>query len=131
MAKTKPKEEPQTAPAPSSAPAAAAPSPAPREYHEKQEKSEKHEKREKQEKHEKQQPEKQEKHEKRGMGVWGPILAGVLLIAFGFIIFLANYYSVPDYLWWPIFLVIVGVAVIIYAIFATSMMRRSPTPPPA
>ena len=124
MAKTKPKEEekpkeePQTVPAPPSSP--------PRERYEKQEKGEKHEK---QEKHEKEGPEKGEKHEKRGMGIWGPILAGILLIAFGIIIFLANWYGVPNYLWWPIFLVILGIAVIIYAIFATSMMRRNPSPP--
>jgi uncharacterized membrane protein len=117
--KSKEEEQPQTTQAP----------PPPRtERYEKQEKGEKHEKQEKQEKHEKETPGKSEKHEKRGWGVWGLVFAGTLLVAFGIIIFLANWYSVPSRLWWPLFLIIAGIAVIIYVIIATTAMHRSPLP---
>ena len=56
------------------------------------------------------------------------MIAGVLLIAFGIIIFLANSYGVPSWLWWPVFLIIVGIAVVIYFIIATTAMRRNPKP---
>jgi F0F1-type ATP synthase assembly protein I len=91
------------------------------------ERYEKHEKGEKQEKHEKQAPEKHEKHEKRGMGVTGAIIAGTLLIILGVIILLQIWYpSVP---WWPILLILAGIAIIVYGIMATSAMRKSPRPP--
>jgi Flp pilus assembly protein TadB len=97
------------------------------ERYEKHEKGEKQEKKEKQEKHEKQTPEKYEKHEKRGMGVAGAIIAGLLLIILGVIIFLRILY--PSVLWWPIFLILVGIAIIVYGIMVTAAMHRSPKPP--
>jgi F0F1-type ATP synthase assembly protein I len=95
------------------------------ERNEKQEKDEKHEKHEK---HEKESPEKGEKHEKRGIGIWGSVLAGVLLVILGMTVFLADWYkvSIP---WWPVFLIFVGIMIIVYAVIATSAMRRSPRPP--
>jgi len=108
-----------------------APAPPSRERYEKQEKAEKHEKHEKhekQEKYEKQGYEKGEKHEKRGWGLWGAIFGGILLIFFGFAVFFASYYGVPGWIWWPIFLIIVGIAVLVYFIAATTMTRRSPSP---
>ena len=114
---SKPKEEPKTSEAPPRA-----------RRDEKQEKYEKHEKGEKQEKHEKGEHEKGEKHEKSGIGVMGSMIAGVLIIAFGVIIFLARWYSVPE-LGWPIFLVIAGIAIILFALFALTARRRSPAPP--
>lgn len=95
------------------------------ERYEKQEKGEKHEK---QEKHEKESPEKGEKHEKRGVGVWGAVLAGLLLVILGTLVFLVNWYNV-SFPWWPVFLILVGVIIIVYAVIATSTMRRSPSPP--
>ena len=58
----------------------------------------------------------------------GSMIAGALLVVIGVIIFLAEWYnvSVP---WWPIFLVLVGIAIIVYAVIATSAKRRSPAPP--
>ena len=99
------------------------------EKHEKGEKHEKYEKQEKHEKHEKQAPEKYEKHEKRGMGVAGAMIVGLVLIILGVIIFLAIWYniSVPA---WPVFLIVVGIAIIVYGVMATSARRRSPPPPP-
>ena len=102
------------------------------ERYEKQEKGEKHEKQEKgekQEKHEKEAPEKSEKHEKRGVGILGSVIVGTLLVIFGIIILLINTANIPSNLGWPIFLVIVGVAVILYVLFAASTMRRNPSPP--
>lgn len=95
------------------------------ERYEKQEKGEKHEKHEK---HEKKSPEKSEKHEKRGIGIWGSVLAGVLLVILGMTVFLADWYkvSIP---WWPVGLISVGIIIIVYAVIATSAMRRSPQPP--
>lgn len=98
------------------------------ERYEKQEKDEKHEKHEKQEKQEKEVSEKSEKHEKKGLGIWGSVLAGILLVVFGIIILLAEWYGVPSWLWWPIFLIMAGIAVVIYVIVATVAMRRSPPP---
>jgi len=114
---SKPKEEPKTSEAPPRA-----------RRDEKQEKYEKHEKGEKQEKHEKGEHEKGEKHEKSGIGVMGSMIAGVLIIAFGVIIFLSRWYSVPE-LGWPIFLVIAGIAIILFALFASTAKRRSPALP--
>jgi cation transport ATPase len=116
-------EEPQAPSAPASAPA-----PPQRERYEKQEKREKQEKHEKHEKQEKQGYEKGEKHEKRGWSIWGSVLGGILLIFFGVAILFADYYSVPSWIWWPIFLIIIGIAIMIYVIAATSMTRRTPRP---
>jgi F0F1-type ATP synthase assembly protein I len=97
------------------------------ERYEKHEKGEKHEKHEKQEK---QAPEKYEKHEKRGIGFASAIIAGILLIILGVVIFLAILYnvSIP---WGPIFLILAGIVIIAYGVMATSARRRSPLPPPA
>jgi len=118
-AKTPQKEEAK--PKPAEAPPRA-------ERGEKYEKHEKGEKREKGEKHEKGEYEKGEKHEKRGFGVWGSVIAGLLLIVFGVLAYLVNVYGL-QYLWWPIFLIVIGVAIIAYAFVITSARRRSPPPP--
>lgn len=99
------------------------------ERDEKEEKHEKHEKQEKHEKHEKGEFEKHEKHEKREVGVKGSIIAGLLLIVLGVIVYLVRVYNV-SYLWWPLTFIIIGIAIIIYALIATSARRRNPQPPP-
>jgi hypothetical protein len=92
------------------------------------EKQEKYEKHEKHEKHEKGEPEKGEKHEKTEIGIMGSILAGILIIVFGLLIFFARVYGFQE-LWWPIFVICIGIAIIAYAIIASSSRRRSPAPP--
>ncbi len=89
---------------------------------EKAEKGEKAEKREKEEKEE-----KTEKHEKREFGVIGPLIGGLILIFVGLMFYLA----VTGYLrWqtiWPLFLVIIGIIIIIGAVYAAmTATRRNP-----
>jgi pilus assembly protein TadC len=91
--------------------------------------SEKAEKGEKQEKHEKQEPEKGEKHEKGEYGFVGWLIGGLILILIGFFALL----QVSGYLsWgagWALVLLIIGVIVIITAVyFANRARRRYPSP---
>lgn len=90
----------------------------PAEYRrEKAEKAEKHEKVEKRE--------KTEKYEKREFGVIGPLVGGLILIFLG----LMFYLQVTGFLGWEIlwafFFVIVGIIIIIGAVYAA---RRHPRP---
>ena len=92
--------------------------------HYRSEKSEKGEKREKEEK-----GEKTEKHEKREFGILGPLIGGLILILVGFMLYLA----VTGYLrWqviWPLFIIIVGVVIIVGAVYgAITAARRQPRP---
>jgi len=109
------------APLKAEAPVQAAPAPAPQ-------RGEKAEKGEKQEKHEKQEPEKGEKHEKGEYGFIGWLIGGLILILVGFFALLqfASYLS-----WgagWALVLLIIGVIVIIAAVyFTTSARKRYPS----
>lgn len=105
------------APLKAEAPVQAAPPPAPQ-------RGEKTEKGEKQEKQEKQEPEKGEKQEKGEYGFIGWLIGGVVLILIGFFALLqfAGYLT-----WgagWAFVLLIVGVIVIIAAVYLTTRARR-------
>jgi uncharacterized membrane protein YvbJ len=91
--------------------------------------SEKAEKGEKQEKHEKQEPEKGEKHEKGEYGFVGWLVGGLILVLIGFFSLLqfAGYFS--SGIMGALVLLIIGVIVIIAAVYFTSRARkRYPSP---
>jgi hypothetical protein len=92
------------------------------------EKSEKQEKGEKQEKHEKNEPEKGEKHEKGEFGFIGWVVGGLILVFLGAIAFLnVTYNFVNPLIGWALFLLVVGVIIIVAAIYiATSARKRHP-----
>jgi uncharacterized membrane protein YvbJ len=91
---------------------------------------EKAEKHEKQEKREKQEPEKGEKHEKGEYGFIGWLIGGLILIVIGAMAFLnINYNFINTAMGWALFLLILGVIIIIVAVYFASMARRrSPSP---
>lgn len=86
--------------------------------------SEKAEKGEKQEKQEKQEPEKGEKHEKGEYGFVGWLVGGLILILIGFFALL----NISGYLSWPIgwaiVLLIIGVVIIVSAVYFAGMARK-------
>jgi predicted lipid-binding transport protein (Tim44 family) len=90
------------------------------------EKEEKHEKREKEEKHEKK--EKTEKGEKREYGYIGPLIGGLVMIALGVMFYLAITTSIGNVAW-AFFIILIGIIIIIGAIYAATMAsRRQPQP---
>jgi hypothetical protein len=91
---------------------------------------EKAEKGEKQEKHEKQQPEKGEKQEKGEYGVVGWLIGGLILILIGFFALLQFAHIIPSGTAWALGLLVIGVIVIIVAVYLTTMARKR-LPPPA
>jgi cation transport ATPase len=103
------------------APAAPAPAPTPQPHRE-----EKHEKQEKEEKHEK--GEKTEKHEKRQYGPIGPIIAGIVLIALGLIAYLSITLNLPQNLLWAWFFIVVGITIVLAALYAAVMASRRHPP---
>jgi len=105
------------APLKAEAPVQAAPAPAPQ-------RGEKAEKGEKQEKHEKQEPEKGEKHEKGEYGFIGWLIGGVVLILIGFFALLQFARIIDPGQAGAFVLLIVGVIVIIAAVYLTTMARR-------
>jgi uncharacterized membrane protein YvbJ len=105
------------APLKAEAPVQAAPVPAPQ-------RGEKAEKGEKQEKHEKQEPEKGEKHEKGEHGFVGWLIGGIVLILIGFLALLRFSGYLASGLEWALFLLIIGVIVIIAAVYLTTMARK-------
>lgn len=94
------------------------------------EKAEKQEKGEKQEKHEKQESEKGEKHEKGEFGFIGWLIGGLVLIFIGAMAFLNVYYHFANTaVGWALILLVIGVIIIIAAIyFAMTARKRSPHP---
>jgi len=89
------------------------------------EKTEKHEKREKEEKGEKREKaEKTEKHEKREFGVIGPLIGGLILIVVGFMFYLQVTGFLRRQVASALFLIIVGVIIIVGALYATMMATR-------
>jgi membrane protein insertase Oxa1/YidC/SpoIIIJ len=105
------------APLKAEAPVQAAPAPAPQ-------RGEKAEKGEKQEKHEKQEPEKGEKHEKGEYGFIGWLIGGVVLILIGFFALLQFAGYLTSGMGWAFVLLVVGVVIIIAAVYLTTMARR-------
>jgi uncharacterized membrane protein YvbJ len=93
------------------------------------EKTEKHEKREKEEKGEKREKEeKTEKHEKREFGVIGPLIGGLILIFVGFLFYLQVTGFLGRQVASALFLVIVGIIIIVGALYAATMAaRRNPS----
>jgi zinc-ribbon domain len=88
------------------------------------------EKSEKGEKHEKNQGEKGEKHEKGGFGHIGWLIGGIIVIVIGILAFAraTGYLSQP--IEGAVTLLIIGIAIIIVAIYLSTMARRrSPAPP--
>lgn len=100
-------------------PVAAAPAPAP-PIAEKAEKAEKREKGEKTEKRE-----KEEKHEKGEFGILAPLIGGLILIFLGLMSYLQITGILRREVAWASFLIIIGVVIIVGALYAT---RRHPRP---
>ena len=95
-------------------------------YRRRDEKSEKNEKQEKQER-----PEKGEKQEKGEHGFIGYLIGGLILITLGLfsVLQLSDYFKDPGQSW-AIMLLIIGVIIIIGAIYVAMVARkRSPQPP--
>jgi len=92
------------------------------------EKAEKHEKREKEEKERGEKREKGEKHEKREYGFVGPLIGGLILIFLGLMFFLAMTTAISWGAAAAIFLVIVGIIIILGAIYAMTMAGRRHPP---
>jgi Flp pilus assembly protein TadB len=91
--------------------------------------SEKAEKGEKQEKQEKQEPEKGEKHEKGQYGYVGWLVGGLVLILIGFFALLQISNIVTSGIGWALVFLIIGVVVIIAAIyFASKARKQNPLP---
>jgi ribosomal protein S27AE len=111
----------KAAPPPAPAPAPAPPAPPVRQ--EKQEKQEKREKGEKQEK-----TEKGEKHEKQGIGLLAPIAGGIVLIMLGVMAFLSLQPGINQPMLWAYFLVIIGIVVIVVAIYGAMIAARRHPP---
>ena len=85
------------------------------------------EKSEKDEKHEKQ--EKGEKGEKRGYGFMGPLIGGLILIFLGASFWLETTGTLDPRYVWSFFLLLVGIAVIIAALYvALVVSKRHPRP---
>jgi cation transport ATPase len=105
------------------------PAPSAQPYHRRDEKSEKNEKQEKQ--RNRNQPEKGEKQEKGETGFIGYLIGGLILITFGLfsVLQLSGYFTVDSGQSWAIMLLIIGVIIIIGAIYMAMVARkRSPQP---
>jgi uncharacterized membrane protein YvbJ len=96
----------------------------------KAEKAEKHEKQEKREKGEKaEKREKAEKHEKREFGYIGSLIGGLILIFIGLMFYLALTTSINWAAAGAFIIVIIGILVIVGAVYAAMMAsRRHPKP---
>jgi hypothetical protein len=103
------------------------PPPPPQPFQRKEEKSEKNEKQEKN-----QRQEKGEKNEKGEQGYVGYLIGGLILIVFGLfsVLQISNYFTVNSGQSWAIMLLIIGVIIIVGAIYVVLVARqRSPKPP--
>ena len=84
--------------------------------------------REKAEKEEKR--EKAEKYEKREFGYVGPFVGGVILIFLGVMFYLAAIDRIQVRDWGPIFLIVVGIIIVVFGLYAAFIAaERSPKPP--
>jgi hypothetical protein len=94
------------------------------------EKSEKNEKQEKQEKN--QHPQRDEKQEKGEGGFIGYLIGGLILITLGLfsVLQISGYFTVNTGQSWAVMLLIIGIIIIVGAIYvALIARRRSPQPP--
>jgi len=101
------------------APQPAASAPAPPPTHVKYEKEEKHEKHEKHE--------KEEKHEKGEYAFLGPLIGGIILIIIGLMSYLqitGLINEVTRGILWAFFIIVVGLLLIIGALYAMTTARR-------
>jgi pilus assembly protein TadC len=99
-------------------------------YRRRDEKSEKNEKQEKQEKN--QSSQRGEKQEKGESGFIGYLIGGLILITLGFfsVLQISGYFTANSGQSWAIMLLIIGIIIIIGAIYvALIARRRSPQPP--
>jgi len=93
------------------------------------EKAEKHEKREKEEKEEREKKEKTEKREKREFGYIGSLVGGLILIFVGLMFYLTVTEMFPVRALWTFLIVIIGIVIIVGAVYAAMMAsRRHPEP---
>jgi F0F1-type ATP synthase assembly protein I len=106
--------------------AAAPPAPSRAEKEEKREKHEKGEKREKEEKDQREKREKTEKHEKRGYeyGFAGTLVGGLILILLGLMFYIALTTTIGWGVIGAFCAVIIGIIIIIGAIYAATMASR-------
>ena len=98
-------------------------------YRRRDEKSEKNEKQEKQEKQ--QRPERGEKQEKGEAGFIGYLIGGLILITLGLfsVLQISGYFTADSGQSWAVMLLIIGVIIIIGAIYvAMGARKRSPQP---
>ncbi len=106
------------------------PAPSSQPYPRRNEKSEKNEKNEKQEKNNRQ--EKGQNQEKGETGFIGYLIGGLILITLGLfsVLQLSNYFQTNSGQSWAIMLLIIGVIIIVGAIYvAMTARKRSPLPP--
>ena len=102
------------------------PAPPTQPYQRRNEKAEKNEKQEKNN-----QPEKGEKQEKGEQGFIGYLIGGLILITLGLfsVLQLSGYFNVDSAQSWALMLLIIGVIIIIGAVYmAMSARKRSPRP---
>ncbi len=96
------------------------PAPPPPTYYRREEKTEKREKNE---------PEKGEKHEKGEFGHIGWLIAGVVIIIVGLLAYFRAAGFIASQYEGPVVLLVVGIAVIVLAVWLSTMARkRNPTP---
>jgi predicted lipid-binding transport protein (Tim44 family) len=107
---------------------AARAAPSPPQYPQRNEKGEKNEKNEKQEKN--QPHEKGEKHEKGEFGFVGWLIGGLVLIVIGFFAYAHAVGFIAQPYENALVLLIIGVAIIIVAIYLSTMARRRHPAPP-
>jgi hypothetical protein len=104
---------------------AARAAPPPPQYPQRNEKGEKNEKQEKNQSHE-----KGEKHEKGEFGFVGWLIGGIVLIVLGFFAYAGAVNLLNSEIRNALGLLIIGVAIIIVAIYlSTRARRRNPSPP--
>lgn len=105
------------------APSAEAPSSAQPMY--RAEKAEKHEKQEKEEREEKQEKgEREQRYEKRESNFMGPLIGGVVLILVGLLLYWVVTASLRVETFGALFLVIIGIVIVVGAIYAITMAAR-------
>ncbi len=103
--------------------------PVPTQPYRRNEKSEKNEKQEKQKTRDR--PEKGEKQEKGETGFIGFLIGGLILITFGLfsVLQLSGYFVTDSGQSWAIMLLIIGVIIIIGAIYIALIARKRSPPP--
>lgn len=105
------------------------PTPPPAQPYGRNEKSEKNEKQEKQEKN--QRPDRGEKQEKGEAGFIGYLIGGLILITFGLfsVLQISGYFTVDSGQSWAVMLLVIGIIIIVGAVYVAMVARRrSPQP---